>query len=171
MQRTVILTNEAGEHLGTEDLLKAHTGEGTLHRAFSVYVFNPSNTAMIIQKRSSKKMLWPEIWANTCCSHPLEGEASSAAGERRLQEELGFRCPLTEGASFVYRAIDPAGQGIEHEHVRILVGTAKETISIQPDPDEVAEWKWMQLIALKTDMQRNPTTYAPWFHLGLKKIL
>lgn len=171
MQRTVILTNDTGEHLGTEDLFKAHTGEGSLHRAFSVYVFNPDRTAMIIQKRSERKMLWPLIWANTCCSHPLEGEASSAAGERRLMEELGFQCPLIEGASFVYRAIDPAGRGIEHEHVRILVGTAHETVHVEPDPKEVAEWRWIELPHLRTEMQQEPQKYAPWFHLGLKKIL
>ena len=170
MKRTVTLTDENGNSLGTADRMEAHTGKGALHKAFSVYVFNPDRTAMIIQKRSERKMLWPGIWANTCCSHPLEGEASSAAGERRLQEELGLRCTLIEGPSFVYRAIDPRGRGIEHEFVRILVGIAHEIVEIRPDPAEVADWKWIPLPALRTDMEMHPSTYAPWFHLGLKKI-
>lgn len=171
MRRTVTLTDKAGNRLGTVGMMEAHTGKGALHRAFSVYVFNPDRTAMIIQKRSDRKMLWPEIWANTCCSHPLEGEASSVAGERRLQEELGLRCPLIEGPSFIYRAIDPGGRGLEHEFVRILVGTAHETVEVHPDRAEVADWKWIPLPALRRDMERHPHKYAPWFHLGLKKIL
>jgi isopentenyl-diphosphate delta-isomerase len=165
----VILCDAAGNELGIADLLQAHTGEGRLHRAFSVYVFSPDRRELLIQQRSAKKMLWPLIWANTCCSHPRPGETPLAAATRRTQEELGFCCPLTVGPSFVYRAVDPAGRGVEHEHLTILVGEARP--EVRPNPDEVVEWKWVDVDKLRRGMAANPEAYAPWFRLGLERLV
>jgi isopentenyl-diphosphate delta-isomerase len=170
MIRTVTVVDEKNHALGTEEIIKAHTGTGTLHRAFSVYVFNPEKTSLLIQQRSRKKMLWPNIWANTCCSHPFEGETAIAAGKRRLTEELGFSCELQEGRAFVYRAED-ATRGVEHEHVTILIGSAGNDIAVKPDPDEVAEWKWTTVSALLKAFDSHPDIYAPWLKIGLMNIL
>ena len=118
-RRTVILVDQENREIGREEIVAAHTGEGQLHRAFSVYVFRDFGKEILIQKRSAKKMLWPGIWANSCCSHPMEGETPEAAGKRRLQEELGFTCDLKPVYSFVYRAQD-GERGVEHEYVTIL---------------------------------------------------
>src|SRR5262245_46130599 len=114
-RRTVTLCDASGRPLSTADILSAHTGEGLLHLAFSVYVFNPARQALLIQQRSRHKMLWPLVWANTCCSHPREGEGPVEAAGRRLREEMGFTCELTLGSAFVYRAVDPNNRGVEHE--------------------------------------------------------
>ena len=170
MTRTVTIVDEKNHALGTEDIIKAHTGNGALHRAFSVYVFNAEKTSLLIQQRSEKKMLWPGVWANTCCSHPLQGETALDAGKRRLTEELGFSCDLQEGPSFVYRAED-APRGVEHEHVTILLGTAGNDLQVKPDPDEVAEWKWTTVSALLKEFGKHPDIYAPWLKIGLMEIL
>ena len=171
MTRTVTLTDTTGKSLGQADLMEAHTGEGKLHRAFSVYVFDKERKHLLIQRRSSTKMLWPLFWANTCCSHPFENESPRTAGERRLQEEMGFTVELHEGPAFTYCALDPAGRGIEHEYVTILVGLVDPQIAVHPDPKEVDEWKWIELPALETDLKEHPDLYTPWFHIGLKKLL
>ncbi len=171
MERTVIATDESGNDLGDIGLLAAHTGTGMLHKAFSVYVFSENGKELLIQKRSDKKMLWPLIWANTCCSHPHREETSEKAGQRRLQEELGFTVSLSEGLSFVYRALDPSGKGVEHEYDTILTAKMAKNIVVQPNPDEVAEWKWIDLQSLQADMQEKKDLYAPWFHLGLPKAI
>ena len=118
-------------------------------------------------------MLWPIIWANTCCSHHVDDETPSDAGMRRLKEEMGFTCMLTEGSSFVYREEDPSHNGVEHEHVTILIGDVGdvEDVRVVPDPDEVAEYEWVNIEALLLGMKKDPHEYAPWFHLGLQKIL
>ena len=171
MNRTVTLTDVDGTSLGQADLMEAHTGEGKLHQAFSVYVFDTERTHLLIQRRSEKKMLWPLFWANTCCSHPFENESPTHAGERRLREELGFTLVLHTGPSFTYRAVDPAGRGVEHEHVTLLIGITEKNVIVRPDPNEVDEWRWIELEALDADMQDHPDLYAPWFHLGLKHLL
>lgn len=167
--RSVIAVNERGDPLGTTDILSAHTGEGTLHKAFSVYVFRNFGKEILMQRRSAEKMLWPLIWANTCCSHPFPEETSKEAAERRLKEEMGFSCLLTEAGSYVYRAED-SGRGVEHEHVTLLTANV-DAVKPVPNPAEVAEWKWIDVASLQKDMQAQPESYAPWFHLGLQKIL
>ena len=190
--RTVTLTDTSGAALGEADLVEAHTGQGALHRAFSVYVFRndqekgkredteagilPAQTEeyspsadILIQQRSAKKMLWPLIWANTCCSHPFPNESPADAGSRRLKEELGFDCALTPHSRFVYRAEDPQKRGVEHEYVTILIGHSDQP-TIKANPDEVAAYQWIKIVDLQEDMAKNPDRYAPWFHLGLAKI-
>ncbi|MBI3619438.1 isopentenyl-diphosphate Delta-isomerase [Candidatus Peregrinibacteria bacterium] len=171
MPRTVTLTDESGTAIGTADLIVAHTGKGSLHRAFSVYIFSEDDTKILIQQRSGEKMLWPGIWANTCCSHPFENEEAVTAGKRRLTEELGIDVPLEIHSTFVYRAEDPAKRGVEHEHVAILLGRAPETIPLKPDPKEVAAVRWITLVELEQEMTKNPDQFAPWFHRGLAQIL
>lgn len=169
--RTVTLVDEQNHEIGTAEIVAAHTGKGQLHRAFSVYVFRRRGQEILIQKRSALKMLWAGIWANTCCSHPFTNEDAITAGTRRLGEELGCNCPLTEGGSFVYRAEDPRGKGVEHEHVTLLIGHADENLQVNANPDEVAEWKWVRVSDLLLDFEAHPAEYAPWFHQGLRQII
>lgn len=74
---------------------------GLLHRAFSVFLFDEQNR-LLLQQRATEKITFPDMWTNTCCSHPLampsETGASlteSVAGvkraaQRKLDQELGI---------------------------------------------------------------------------------
>lgn len=169
-RKSVILCANNGKPIGTANILGAHT-KGLLHLAFSAYLFRKDRKEILIQKRSRKKMLWPDVWANTCCSHPQSDTDLIKFAEKRLQEEFGFTHPLKEAGAFIYRSEDPAGRGIEHEYDILLIGDATEEIHPDPDPNEIAEWKWIAVDALQKDMQEHPESYAPWFHEGLKKVL
>ena len=171
MNRTVTKTDASGTDLGQVDLLEAHTGTGTLHKAFSVFVFSPDKTLILLQQRSTKKMLFGGLWANTCCSHPLKDETATQAGERRMQEELGVSCPLQVGSSFVYRAEDPNGKGIEHEFDTILLGTLPTDTVLTPDTNEVMATQWLTIEELKKALAEEPGNYAPWLHKGLALAL
>jgi isopentenyl-diphosphate delta-isomerase len=166
--RQVILCDESGRPTGTADLVAAHTGTGQLHLAFSVYVFSPDRRRLLLQQRAAGKMLWPLVWANTCCSHPRAGETPVEAGRRRLMEEMGLTCELAAGPAFVYRADDPAGRGVEHEYDILLVGTSD--IDPAPDPSEVAAWEWVDVDALRKDLRERPDRYAPWLHRGVPLV-
>lgn len=167
--RQVILCDESGRPTGSADLLEAHTGGGWRHLAFSVYVFTPDRRKLLIQQRSGKKMLWPLAWANTCCSHPRQGESAIVAGRRRLREEMGIDCELTLGPAFIYRAVDPQGRGVEHEYDVTLIGIHAGDPA--PDPNEVEAWNWIDLKQLQSDMAGKRDKFAPWFHRGLPKVL
>jgi isopentenyl-diphosphate delta-isomerase len=76
--------------------------KGLLHRAFSVFLFNDKNE-LLLQQRATEKITFPDMWTNTCCSHPLgipgetgvELEESVAgvknAAVRKLGHELGIK--------------------------------------------------------------------------------
>lgn len=46
---------------------------GIVHRAFSVFLFDESTGELLLQQRASTKITFPNVWTNTCCSHPLHG--------------------------------------------------------------------------------------------------
>ncbi len=160
----VILVNDKDEQIGLMEKIEAHE-KALLHRAFSVFVFNDKNELMI-QQRALEKYHSPGLWTNTCCSHQREGESNIEAGKRRLQEEMGFSTDLKETISFIYRA--PFDNGLtEHEYDYILVGTFNE--EPKPNPDEVANWRWMSLQAIETDMEERPEIYTEWFKIIFDK--
>ena len=113
----LVLVDEHDHETGFLDKLAAHSGQGVLHRAFSLFVFN-SQGELLLQQRAADKRLWPGFWSNTCCSHPRPGEETEAAAMRRLREELGFTTPLTKLFSFTYRSeYDNGLTEFEFDHV------------------------------------------------------
>src|SRR6201996_3993423 len=89
----LILVDEADREVGHMSKAQCHAGQGTLHRAFSLLIFNRQGE-LLVQQRSAAKRLWPLYWSNSCCSHPRSHETIEKAIHRRLYEELGVRCPL-----------------------------------------------------------------------------
>ncbi len=170
MTRTVTLVSPTGDILEECPILEAHQSPGKLHRAFSAYVFSQDGSELLLQKRHDGK-LFGGMWANTCCSHPFPGESAVDAGQRRVKEELGIDAELTEHGWFVYQADDARGMGSEHEQDILLKGAIDRDTPVNADPKEVADWKWINVAELQEDMKNHPDDYAPWFHLGLPKIL
>lgn len=177
--QSVLLTNERGESIGVAERGDAHTGAGMLHRAFSVYVFRSMGSELLLQKRVDGK-LFGGLWSNTCCSHACVPEGTSACrhvaqspsedilktAERRLQEEMGFSCPLREARSFVYRAEDPRGHGTEHEYDTVLVGIIDDA-DVQSNPTEVTDWRWIHIDDLTEEREKSPHLFTPWLAQGL----
>ena len=76
-----ILLDFADNVIGHDNKYNAHkwvVGQprGMLHRAFSVMLFDRSGR-LLLQQRASDKITFPDVWTNTCCSHPLYGMAPS----------------------------------------------------------------------------------------------
>jgi len=74
----IINTNNDDSIIGPTSKHQAHTftsdtPRGSVHRAFSVFLFNEKNE-MLITKRASTKITFPNVWTNACCSHPIYGQ-------------------------------------------------------------------------------------------------
>ncbi|TYB77240.1 isopentenyl-diphosphate Delta-isomerase [Bizionia myxarmorum] len=165
IEEQVILVNENDERIGLMAKMEAHE-KAQLHRAFSVFVFNQKNELML-QQRALHKYHTPGLWTNTCCSHQRDGETNIQAGKRRLQEEMGFVTELKETISFIYKA--PFDNGLtEHEFDHVMVGHYDDVPDI--NPEEVANWKWMSLEAVKTDIKTQPDLYTAWFKIIFEKF-
>ena len=164
MEELVVLVDEHDNQVGLMPKMEAHE-KAVLHRAFSVFVFNDQSELML-QQRAATKYHSPLLWTNTCCSHQRDGETSLAAGKRRLQEEMGFDCDLTEVFQFGYKA--PFDNGLtEHELDHVMIGTYNGEPNI--NPEEVASHKWMSLEDVKNDMEDNPQQYTAWFKIIFKE--
>ena len=156
----VILVNNKDEQLGIMPKLEAHE-KGVLHRAFSVFILN-DNGELLLQQRAASKYHSPLLWTNTCCSHQRVGETNIEAGKRRLQEEMGFVTELKDVFSFVYRA--PFDNGLtEHELDHVLVGSYNKNPII--NTEEVENFKWMPLDAVKVAIDTQPAMYTEWFKI------
>lgn len=161
MSDFVILVDEHDNQIGTAEKMEAHQHGGKLHRAFSVFVFNDTGEVML-QRRAASKYHCPGLWTNTCCSHPRPDETTLAAATRRLQEEMGFVCPLEEKFTFLYRAEFSNGL-TEHEFDHVFVGhyTADPVLN----PVEADDWKWVSIADLEKDISQNPEQYTPWLKI------
>lgn len=163
----VILVDENDVQIGTEKKLRAHQNGGKLHRAFSIFIFN-SKGETLLQQRAHTKYHAPLMWANACCSHPFPGESIMKASRRRLQEELGFDCPLEEKFSFTYR--EPVGNSLtEYEFDHVMFGMYEG--EIRPNPEEVETVKWISLEDLSEDIIENSSDYAPWLRVCLDRVI
>lgn len=161
----VVLVNEQDEEIGVREKLQAHL-DGALHRAFSVFVFN-SRGDLLLQRRHPAKYHSGGLWSNTCCSHPRPGEFVGAAADRRLFEEMGFRCDLTHGFSFIYRS--RLEDLYEHEYDHVFIGRYDG----QPVPNaaEVSEWRWVDAATVRHEVAACPEQYTYWFRQVLDRVL
>ena len=159
-EENVILVNPNDEQIGLMPKMEAHE-KAVLHRAFSVFVLNEKNEIML-QQRASHKYHSPLLWTNTCCSHQRDGETNLQAGNRRLQEEMGFETELKELFHFIYKA--PFDNGLtEHELDHVMIGYYNGEPKI--NPEEVENWKWMGIEEVQKDMQSHPEVYTVWFKI------
>jgi len=166
MKEYVVLVNEQDEQVGVREKLRAHV-DGTLHRAFSVFVFN-SDGNLLLQQRHPGKYHSGGLWSNTCCSHPRPGEAVEAAAQRRLQEEMGFDCGLERLFGFVYKTqLDH--DLYEHEYDHVFVG--RYDGAPIPNDVEVSGWRWVRPEVLRSSVAEDPRRYTYWFRLALDRVL
>jgi len=157
----LILVDDHDREIGYQGKADCHTGKGVLHRAFSIFVFNEDNE-LLLQQRSLSKMLWPGYWSNTCCSHPRRGEDMADAVTRRLEQELGFSCPLEYLYKFKYQAQFGA-VGAEHELCSVYFGRYDGPVDV--NVTEIAALAFVGVAALEQELKRAPDTFTPWFKM------
>lgn len=175
MKDYVIKVDGCGKDIGFIGKLEAHLGDGVLHSAFSVFVFNDFNE-LLVTKRSKNKFLWPNYWSNTCCSHPLYYEDMSSAGQRRLYEELGFSCDLKFLYNFRYKEeyIDKGGDllGSENELCSVLIGKSNEIpdFSLNNVLEEICDFEYIGMDDLIVNIKKSSKMYTPWFKMEVEEL-
>lgn len=165
----VILVDANNNPLGTAEKLAAHE-QNLLHRAFSVFIFRDSpKRELLLQQRAFGKYHSAGLWTNTCCSHPRPDENIIAAGQRRLQEELGFATELTELGWFHYNAHFANGLS-ENEIDHVLVGTIDANLVINFNPEEIHAVRWVTVDDLQRELAAEPARFTPWLKQALELI-
>ncbi|MBC8225721.1 MAG: isopentenyl-diphosphate Delta-isomerase [Gammaproteobacteria bacterium] len=163
----LILVNSDDNKIGYSSKSECHKGEGKLHRAFSVFIFNSSGQ-LLIQKRSSNKELWDLHWSNSCCSHPRKNERTKSAAIRRLKEELGIVCKLHYIYKFIYHA-QYKDAGSEHELCHVFVGLFDG--EIQANQEEIDDWKFIKTDDLEKELSNSRENYTPWMRMEWRELM
>lgn len=162
----IVLVNEQDRAVGTVEKLAAHE-LGYLHRAFSIFIMD-NNGNMLLQQRALNKYHSGGLWTNACCSHPMPGETIEAAAQRRLQEEMGFQCPLHKIFEFTYKSHLENGL-IEHEYDHVLLGIYEGTITC--DPAEVKDYQYKPVTEITGLLEHSPAMFTKWFQLSFHKVI
>lgn len=162
----LILVDEADKELGYLSKAECHDGEGLLHRAFSVFIFNAEGH-LLLQQRGRNKRLWPKFWSNSCCSHPREGESMQVATTRRLLEELGVAVELEYVYKFRYQARF-GEQGAEHELCSVYLGRCVE--DVEANKTEIEDIRFLSATELSAEMDASADRFTPWFKQEWDKL-
>ncbi len=158
----VELVDAEGAPIGSVTVDEAHQAPGRRHRAFSVFL-RDSTGQVLLQQRAAAKTRFPLRWANTCCGHPWPDEDVTEAGARRLVEEIGIGgVALDEIGVYSYYAEDPTTGRVEYEYDHVLLGDLPAGRNLLPDPDEVADLRWVDVPELRAAIAADPRSYAPW---------
>ena len=164
----VVLLDESGEPVGTAPKSTVHTRNTPLHLAFSCHVFSPTGQ-VLVTRRALHKPTWPGVWTNSFCGHPAPGEAIEDAIRRRAVDELGIRVEGLELIlpDFRYRAVDASGI-VENEVCPVYRAVTADEVSA--NPDEVAEYAWVEPDSLRAAAQAAPYAFSPWLGWQLAQL-
>ncbi|KAF5356055.1 hypothetical protein D9756_003755 [Leucocoprinus leucothites] len=188
MQERCILVDENDSVIGAADKKTCHLMEninkGLLHRAFSAFVFRPSDGRLLLQQRATEKITFPDMWTNTCCSHPLDDfedekiekdqKGVRVAASRKLEHELGIPRNQTPIDEFQYLTrihylAPSSGIWGEHEVDYILFLTADVTVT--PNANEIKDHKYVSKEELQAMFKDSSISFTPWFKLIARDFL
>ena len=166
-ERVVLLADD-GEAIGTAAKATVHTADTPLHLAFSCHL-RDADGRLLVTRRALSKATWPGVWTNSFCGHPAPGEDMPAAVARRALRELGvtvtdLRIVLPD---FRYRAVDASGV-VENEICPVFSAVTLD--EVRPDPDEVAEFRWVDAADLAVAARTAPWAFSPWLNLQLDQL-
>ncbi|MDJ0522263.1 MAG: isopentenyl-diphosphate Delta-isomerase [Planctomycetota bacterium] len=162
----LILVDEDNNIVGHLPKADVHAGDGLLHRAFSVFLFDAEGR-LLLQQRSASKPLWPLFWANSCCSHPRRGETEAEAASRRVLEELGIEAELEYVYTFTYHA-RYEDKGSEHERCSVFLG--RVTDQVQTNENEIAAVRWLTAEEVDAALAAEPERYSPWLKMEWARL-
>lgn len=184
MAEAVLQVDENDVVVGPISKADSHYQSGSLHRAFSVLLFN-SDGKMLLQQRAHDKITFPSVWANSCCSHPLasaeEMEEDNALGVkvaaiRKLDQELGISPDSIDINDFHFitkmrYSARMNADWIEREIDHILMIQAD--VELNPNPNEVSAVKWVSAKELEVMLvgEEGDEVIAPWFRCIAARLM
>lgn len=89
MEEKFDVLNEFGEFTGEVATREECHKKGLWHRAVYAFIID-QNSNILLQKRSAKKKLWPNMWDVTVGGHVDAGEFGRQSLIREVKEELGI---------------------------------------------------------------------------------
>lgn len=145
MEEFFDVLKENGEYAGRIESRDMCHNEGLWHKAVTVFVINSKNQ-VLLQKRSSNKKMWPNMWDITAGGHVLAGEFGFEAIIRETKEELGINLEKND-ITFIGVATSENIKGdIINRHFNEFYIANKEIdeTKLKLQEEEVSEVKWIE---------------------------
>lgn len=131
--------------------------QGLMHRSVLVLLYN-SSKKLYIQKRSSKKLKYPECWDLSATGHVLASETPNEAAIRELQEELGI---TVSRVNLVHNLQASAETGFEF--VSIFSAAVSRQVP-QPNPRDVIRGVFVENHELSYLVRTFADQFTPGLH-------
>ena len=195
MKENLILVDEQDNVVGKCSKKDGHLRtvldqpNSTPHRAFSVFLFNEKNE-LLLQRRSSHKITFPNMWTNTCCSHPLYVKEEMSEGPlpfhgiktsavRRLDYELGMKNVFPENFNMLQKILYRANTDAiwaEYEVDYILFAKKHSTeFTFEANENEISHTEFVDreniLEFLEDEINSGKSEITPWFNMILQTKL
>ena len=147
--------------------------KGLWHKAVVVFILSTDNKKVLLQQRSAKKKLWPNLWDLTAGGHVLSGELGYQSGIRETKEEIGIDIVKNDmefiGAT---RSENISGNIINrHFNEYYIVHKDLDINDIVLQEDEVQDIKWFdreEVISRIKDNYRDLTDKVGCWNYLLK---
>lgn len=186
----LILVDKEDNNVGSISKLDGHLlSKKNLfpHRAFSIFLFDSKNK-LLIQQRAHKKITFPLLWTNTCCSHPLNIPSENTPQKiknalvKRLNFELGiktnknmyklidkilYRAPsnnIYEEFELDYLFIAKFLRDSEDDEFIYSTNNLKKLVN----RDEVEDIKYDTIENISRNIKLYPEKFTPWFKIIMK---
>ncbi|HTL00384.1 MAG TPA: NUDIX domain-containing protein [Pseudomonadales bacterium] len=142
---------------------------GLWHRASNVFLFDGGGR-LYLQRRASRKDVWPNAWDLSVGEHLQPGETFEQAAHRGLAEELAVRgVALTPIGDVVRGCIEiPELQIRDFELQQTFRGVYDGPIAA--DPAEVSDVRLTTLVALARSVAATPDDFTPWLRSRLRAL-
>lgn len=160
------VTDESGNLTGIK---KPHFDvhrSGEWHRTAHVWIIN-SKKEFLLQKRSKKKMNFPDLWDISAAGHVSAGSNTIETAIKETEEELGIKIApedlthifsINERATFTARGETFFDNGIQDIFL-VIRDLDPERLNLKKD--EVESVKWLSYRELRDAYEKNDPSFVP----------
>jgi isopentenyl-diphosphate delta-isomerase len=155
------IVNDQDEPVGAGSLQEIYQ-KGLRHRV--VYIFcEDTDGKILLQKRGPSMATFPNCWDVSAAGHVDEGETYERATKRELQEELGLSGFKLKVMRSFYDEFVVDGHSLKR-FCKVYKVVIPAGVSIQPDPLEVAEIRWLTIPEINKLIAEHPNEVANGLH-------
>ena len=133
---------------------------GLYHKAVVVFIISTDNKKILLQQRSARKKLWPNLWDITAGGHVLSGEFGFQAVIRETKEEIGIDIYKSD-LEFIGGTVSENISGdIVNRHFNefYIVHKDVDINDIVLDKNEVQDIKWFKIEEVINKINNNYET-------------
>jgi len=129
-----------GRVIGVVSRAAAHQSPFPLHPVVRLLVIDGAGK-VLLQRRSETKQQAPGLWDTSVAGHVSAGEDLNRSLHREAREELGLRLPKPGPGGPVF--LGNYRFEAQDDHELAFVWVYRSSGPFKPDPEEVAEIRWM----------------------------